>query len=540
MVKKNTFAKERKNNLWPFLIFLFGVGLGIAGYTAYDFMKTEPIDISPNLNSSSINDTIEFTHAHKLTINDKEIGIGKKFVLAEDLFKQGNNTIELQRVSFWGIKGISKPTSVSVDTLINKVKFVKNPPKKVFNLASIDVSIEKDKEDSLLVNQKSVQAKDNKITLQLNQGENKFDINTQDNVGNKSEVEQLSIFNEKNPKYKEVVCDKVKFYLNSEKVQIGLSGVEGRPEVTNESDEYFAEVNKTSGKCTSPNSNYTIQLLNTKAGCWNCGGGFSEYITIGKSVEVLNIPKPETKEINPSILKAEDYTTETGIIGRLTKLKTFGDDKLQSHEFRFVINNEEYIVSSGVIKDEQISEDFMEILNSLSLVDPNDEQNIKVNENISPKKYSFSEGTFSIQANGDWRVERGQLGLRGDYKTETLTFTKGQFTITVDKYLNEVGVCGAVADLVPIEKYKLINIDGLELYIPQYTKILPREPGITDGLISSVFQKDKNGNFDCVYEAGDNKYEIRMYHSDQNRQQSELDAKMEKEVNELLQTIKWK
>jgi hypothetical protein len=537
-MSKNNSTIASKNYTWILLVLLLIIGLFCLGYFASEFMNTETEWLPNTISSNSPNQLVEFKHAHKLTINDKEIGIGKKFDLTQDLFTQGTNKIEVKRVSKWGLEGSKKSSTIFVDTSINNVKFAKYPPEKVFNLSNIELDIAKDQGDKLLLNGSQTETAEKKINLPLKSGENKFTLQTQDNLGNSSEVEEIYIFNETNPKYKEITCDKVKFYLDSNKVQIGVSGVKDRPEVTNESDEFFAEFNQPTGKCIEANSSYSIQPLNQFAECWNCGGGITQYITLGKSSEVLNQAKVETKEINPNIIESvQEYTTETGITGSLIKSKSPLNDMLQEYKFRFTINNDEYVLSSSSIDDETMKADFVDILNSLTLVNPADDQTLKFNNDQKQQEYSFTEGEFSIQTNSDWRVERGKLDNRGDYKTETLTLSKSLYTITIDKYFNEDGGCGAVADIIPIENYQQVTIDGLELYVPQYTKIKPVQSQIGG---SSVYQKNPTGDYDCVYEAGGEKYEIRVFTDNYSGQTTKVDALMEQEVNEILQSIKWK
>jgi hypothetical protein len=526
------------------LAILLSMVLGVVGgYLLYNFLQTEDIILPTQLTSQNKLENINLKHAHKLTINDKEIGIGKNFVLNDSYFNEGKNTVILQRVSFEKLKSFENKYFILADRLVNEPRILKKQLEVVINQSKVSIPIEKDAQDILIVNDTQVEVTNDKIDLKLNPGENTFIIKTQDPNKNISKATEIKIINDTDQKWKTYSCSGFKFSLDSTKNQVGFSGVNGR----SESQPSFVSFNNPEDKCKRVAEPIEIFPVNQNAPCWNCDY-VVRYISANKSNTVINRPTIEDSKNYPYVKEAEVYTTKSGITGDLLKTTTSntviknGVEIIEDYNqfiFTFLINDEEYNITGNNSISNNVESDFMSLIDTVLPLNIEDKQENNHTYITSKEDFSMLEkNSFKITAVSDWKVEVRKVENKEFPTYSIMELKKGTYKLYIQQTPSRESLCGLVEEYLEVEKFKQIEIDGLLLSVPQVTLTKSSQFGPGNFNDKVYFLKgDKVAS--CDFGSKGFNYMISITMSDAGKPVSEFDEEMELEINEILKSIKW-
>ncbi|MGL4758375.1 MAG: hypothetical protein ACRCXZ_03500, partial [Patescibacteria group bacterium] len=430
---------------------------------------------------------------------------------------------------------------VFVDRAINNPEFSRAIPEQVFNQKSIILPVTVENGDTLLVNEKQVKIENNSINLKLDADKNEFNIQSQDQYGNTSLPKSIIITNNTDPKWKEYTCGSLKYYLDSTKLQHGYSGVEDRPEFEQGKDEEFSRINSFGSLCNEGSISSAIYPLNSKAGCWNCGGNYS-YINVTKNSRLLNRPDIKQSIDYPYITEAKEYITKSGITGDLIKktleLESGEKDKTIKNStiiFTFSINEEEYVINATERSNSEWEDDFMSVIDTLTLTKPTDKQDNSYSKTAESKTYSFTqESPFEISANSDWKVYESKGELEG-YKS--LNLNKGTYTIRIDQFTSEKNGNGISKSEVEISKTKQMKIGDLDVLVPLVSKVKPIASAAGAFNFDVLFEESDGYTNELT--SGDYNYSVIVYNDDSMNSPTKFDTEIEKEILEILESIKW-
>lgn len=343
------------------------------------------------------------------------------------------------------------------------------------------------------------------------------------------------------------------YSLDTDHLQIGYSGVENRPEVTNLSDKYFAEAN--AAVCSTESIRVPIYPAGSKALCWNCDGGYS-YIYVIKSDKIINRPSPEVLANNPYVVSAREYTTKSGLTGdfikRIKDQTTYLKNPIQSQvtllSFAFVIGENEYVVyGSGNDYNPQlanIEKDFIAFIDHIYLTN---DDNPQVNDHTVTPLYNTyiakENGDFEISYPVTWKVITKKLpNPSASYPGDSVSYnlTNGDYTINiVQSETGKAGYCAGVLEEDEEKVYSKVTIDSVDLAIPLVTKT-KAQSGIGFGTSVYRIEIKPTGKIGyCTFAAGKNDYTINVYSYEQGIPVNAFDQASEKEIVEILKSIKW-
>jgi hypothetical protein len=540
--------------IWTFVAFVI-IGLGAPGTSLFlkSYLKTEDATLPQVINSTIMYPNLEFKKAHKIKINNQEKAIFRSYQIQPTDLKEGENIINISRKSLFGLSGPEKSYTVFVDRIKPEIKLSGTIPQEVINTSDILVPIDSPGADNYFVNDSPANLVNGNVSARLQEGENTIRVSSQDTYGNRSKPLEIKIINDKNQKWQQNACGEFIYTLNAERLQIGYSGVENRPEITNQSDTYFAQAN--TPVCSSDRVYVPMYPLGSKALCWNCDGGYS-YINISKSDNIINRPSAEVFVGHPNVVSAGEYTTKSGIVGDLIKKvkdqTVYRENPIQtkvtSLSFAFLIDDNEYVVSgSGSDYNPQLAnveKDFMEVIDHLYLTN---REKIQENKHVTTqgyKSYIAKEGgDFEISYPVSWKVttKKAQAtNVDGSVDRVYYNLTNGEYAINITQ--TEVGKSGYCAGLFSEDEEKVYSdmvIDGVSLSVPLVTKT-KFQGGIGFGTNVYRIESKSSGKVGyCTFTAGKGDYMINVYTSERGTPVNSFDETGEKEIIEILKSIKW-
>lgn len=524
-------------------------------------LQAQNTSLPNSINSKTPNPYVSFDKTHKISINGSQKAIWKSYQFKSSDFIEGQNIITIERHSIFGIHGFSRDYSVFVDRVSPKLELISNIPQEVINQTSIDIYPQQEIGSILYYNGTTMDLKDKKVSINLKSGLNTGKLSLVDRYQNSSEILDFSINNLTQTKYKLNKCDKFSYALDMTQLQIGYSGVEGKPEITNESDIYFGEANL--AKCDIGEIRIPIYPIGFKANCWNCDKT-DNYINITNIQKTVNRPTLENQLRYPNIARAEEYISKSGIVGDLVKKinpsEKIVDEKtintLQvSLTYDFSIGEKQYQVSGLVNTNDpkyaNFEQDFMFVIDHIYLADLSISQKNPHSDLELPglfKVEEFSGLQFKYQP--DWKVTY-QLNkdnglIKGSNKlkaqSNTVLLEKGAYSVNISQSLKDkLGVCNYPID---VEKTKMYYnekfIDGIKLQIPLLTQIKsqPDSLGLDKAIVINQNQYGAT-TANCIFTAGVYDYSIVINGYDKGKPVTAFDEEIEGEIINMISSIKW-
>jgi hypothetical protein len=542
-----------------FIIFIGGALLGVGSmYLLFETIKTESITLPTKLNSTDIAPNIFLKKVHNISINGKNKAVWNSYQTKFADFVEGENTITIQRESKFGLKGAISEYSINVDRIAPILKITYNQPTELVNQSSVDIEIEQEPKSEIYVGDMYTILVNGKVNIPLQPGENTPDIRIKDEFGNLTKNQDFKITNLTGGQYQQSSCGDLIYTIDTSKVQLGYSGVENRPEVTNETDKYFAQAN--TAQCQTNSTKVPVYPLGSKAYCWNCDGGYS-YISLTNQPNILNRPKVEKELVYPNVVKALEYDTKSGIKGDLvTQQQDINytienvpkQRKLQTFSFEFIHKETTYkVFASGDInlpKFANLEQDFMFFIDHLYTFGLNKiESNNHVDGSETKEFNDSSFGGMKLNYQSDWKLSlikgNDYLPINGRPfdPSNILIAEKGVYSVSIfQTEKNKGGYCGLTFEDSNKKYYTEKEIDGQKLQIPLATVLKTQLGQGGDNNVIQVKQNE-NGLFvgNCKFTIGNFDYLISVLGGDKGKNVTEFDIKVEKEILDLLSSIKW-
>jgi hypothetical protein len=538
------------------VITFFVVGVYIFMITVLD---SQSVTLPTLLNTKSAYPSITFNKAHKITINGSTKAVWNSYQFQEEDFEEGQNVISIERQSLFGVHGFNKDYSIFVDRVSPKLELISNIPQEVINQSSIDIYLQQEIGATLLYGDKKIEPKDKKINIPLKSGINTGKLSTIDRYQNVSKVVDFSINNLTQTKYKINKCDKFSYALDTSQLQIGYSGVEGRPEITNESDIYFGQANL--AKCDGSEIKVPIYPVGFKASCWNCDKK-DNYITISNLQKVVNRPFPENQLKYPYVSKASEYLGKSGIVGDLIKKinpsEITTDGKVTSVlqvwlGYDFSIGEKQYqVTGSADINDPKFTnfeQDFMFVIDHLYLTDlAVPQKNVhsdlkqqgifKVDEFVGLQFKYDPEWKISYQINKDNGLVKG---TKLKSLTNEVLLEKGAYSMIITQSLKDkIGTCSNPFNIEDKKYYNEKLIDGVKLLIPLITqnKIEIGNANRDKALVVTENQYGATvGN--CIFNSGVYDYKVTINGYDKGKPVTTFDEMIEGEIINIISSVTW-
>jgi hypothetical protein len=542
-----------KKILFAITILIFGVLLGFgAMWLAFDSIKTESINLPNKLNSTASNPIISFKKTHKISINGQQKSIWNSYQTQSSDFVEGRNVISVQRESKFGLKGIQAEYIINVDRIAPELKIGYTKSNELVNQKNVTLQIDQELRSEIYLGDKIITADDGKIDIPLFPGENIPNISIKDEIGNITKNNNFKIMNLVGEQYQQVVCDDLLYTLDTTKTQIGYSGVDGRPEVTPETDIYFADLNKP--KCSQNKASVSVYPKGAKAICWNCDGGYT-YINLYNTPNIINKPRAEKALDYPNVISASEYTTKSGITGDLVKQikdSSYVRDSVKIEiknliiTFEFSYKGTAYqVVGNANINNTKLinlEQDFMFFIDHLYSSDFEKVPNIIHSEGTDSKEFKDAAfNGFKFNYKLDWKIsiDKDDENRSNDSNVRVasnrIIASKGPYTVYIQQTAkNGIGTCGTLFDDETKKSYKEIDIDGEKLQMPF---------SANNSFNTFVLKEYKNeigaivGK--CNLTIGDYDYQLTVYTGNLTNDKTKFDLQTSKELFELLDSIKW-
>jgi hypothetical protein len=533
------------------------LGFG-AMWVAFDSVKIENTSLPDKLNSTTPNPLISFKKTHKITINGQQKSIWNSYQTLASDFIEGRNIITVQRESKFGLKGVQVEYVINVDRVAPELKIGYNKSNELINQKNISLQIDQEPRSEIYLDDKIIKATEGKITVPLSSGENKPDISIKDEFGNITKNNNFNVTNIVGEQYQQATCGDLLYTLDTSKTQIGYSGVEGRPEITSQTDTYFADFNK--NKCSQGQTFLSVYPKGAQALCWNCDGGYT-YINLYNTPSIVNKPNASKALEYPNVVSASEYTTKSGISGDLVKqIKDFGYTvnnqqiyvKNLTITFEFMYKNTTYqVVGNSNINNPKLAnlvQDFIFFIDHLYSADLEKAPNIQHSDGVDLKEFkdaSFNGLKFNYQT--DWKVVTSK-NVEDTYddsnsrvNSSTIIASKGPYSVSIQQVeKDKIGTCETLFDDENIKYYKELNIDGEKLQVPiaSLNKIIVGN--VVNDFVLRLY-KNKNDTLvgGCNLAIGKYDYRVAVGGGDRTTALTNFDIQASKELLELLNSIKW-
>ncbi|MBC7472129.1 MAG: hypothetical protein H7196_02600 [candidate division SR1 bacterium] len=541
------------------LLCIAAVTLAIYAFMVFG-LQSQNVSLPNIINNKAPNPYISFDKTHKISINGTQKAIWKSYQFKSSDFTEGQNIISIERQSIFGIHGFSKNYTVFVDRVAPELKLIANIPQEVINQNSIDIYLQQEIGTTIYYNDVKADFKDKKLSVNLKSGLNRSKLSVVDRYQNSSKVFDFSVNNLNQTKYKLSKCDKFSYTLDTTQQQIGYSGVEGKSEITNESDIYFGDINL--AKCDSSEIKVPIYPLGYKANCWNCDKT-DTYINITNTQKTVNRPTLENQLKYPNISKAEEYTGKSGIKGDLLKKINLSEKTVDGKTvsilqvfltYDFLIGEKQYQVSGSVnINDPKMTnfeQDFMFVIDHIYLADPSDPHENFHSDLKLPGLFKIEEfNGLEFKYQPDWKVtyqlkkDNGLLkGSKLKAQNNIVVLEKGGYSVTILQSLkDQLGVCNNPIDLEKVKtNYNEKFIDGIKLLVPLVTKIKTQPSGSVFNKALVVNQNQYGAStVNCIFTAGVYDYSITINIYDDSKPVISFDEEIEGEIINMISSIKW-
>jgi hypothetical protein len=537
-------------------IIFFIVGVYIVMVT---ILQSQSVSFPALINSKSEYPALSFTKAHKISVNGSPKAIWNSYQFKAEDFEEGQNIISIERQSLFGVHGFTKDYSIFIDRVDPQLELISNIPQEVINQTSTDIYLQQEVGATLFYGDVKIEAKDKKINIPLKSGINNGRLKTIDRYQNISKTVDFSINNLTQTKYKTNKCDKFAYTLDTSQLQLGYSGVEGKPEITNESDIYFGEANL--AKCDGSETRVPIFPLGFKASCWNCENKDS-YITITNNQKIVNRPTPDNQLKYPNIAKSSEYISKSGIIGDLVKKINLSEkttDGIVSSilqvtlNYDFTINEKLFQVSgSANINDPKYAnfeQDFMFVIDHIYPTDLSIAQKNPHSELKLPGQFKVDDFVgLQFKYEPDWKVsyqvkkDNGFItGTKLKSQSNIVLLEKGAYSMTISQSLKDKqGTCSNPFELESKRNYSEKFIDGIKLLIPLVSK---NKSKIGNNPTNKVLVVSENQYgvtvANCIFTSGVYDYSITINGYDIGKPVTSFDEMIEGEIINIISSISW-
>jgi hypothetical protein len=545
------------------VLLLLIIGFAVVGvYTMLlTILNAQTIYVPAVINSDTQYPLLIFSKSHSVNINGKQKAVWNSYQITQKDLVEGVNTIMVQRQTTLGIRGLEKVYKVFVDRTSPKLELVSLIPQEVVGLYELDIYLNQEEYSKLFYNDFKLDPKDKKVTIPLKAGFNigKFtSVDTNQNISKPLEVVINNIFE---TRYKYTKCNQIGIALDTNQLQIGYSSLEGKAEITNENNPEFAKLNLP--QCESKSdTQISILPVGAKAKCLKCNDN-NEYITISNTKGILNRPPILDQLKYPNVVKSNEYISKSGLIGDFIKKRTNfdladKDGKVNpisevSLSYEFIIDGEPFEIAGTEDTNNPINAnfeaDFMSVVDHVYITNRSQDQNNGHTDNQQLQQFKVNDFLgLQFQYQPDWKVsyELEKVGPEiSDKKTQNVSnivvLEKGAYTIEIIQSLKDKG--GQCSDPYKPETKKYYTerfIDGVKLLVPLVTQTKSQK--IFDKDINLiVVGQDQYGNTvaNCLFKVGQYDYRITISTDDKDKPLNDFDKSIEKEIIELLTSIKW-
>jgi hypothetical protein len=234
-----SFIKNNKILVLAIAILTVVVGIGVSIFLVkpkitLQTVKTEETKLANTETKIGLNtkeQKIVFDKPHKLSLNGKNLGINKEFILKMDDFQEGQNQLQIT-----GADVIGPVTLLSKDTKNFEVVADKTAPELLLDQANpgfvllnkeLSIKIKQEPGTKILVNDVEAKpsAKDpNTIDIPVIDGQNDVRIVSRDDFQNDSKPVNLTFQALVKDGWEKLQCGKFIFPINSNDLQVGFSG----------------------------------------------------------------------------------------------------------------------------------------------------------------------------------------------------------------------------------------------------------------------------------------------------------------------------
>jgi hypothetical protein len=258
---------------------------------------------------------------------------------------------------------------------------------------NLELKIEMENGADLILNQETLKPTENGLfVFALKDGENKLDLIVKDKAGNESEITTIQTNNFLKSSYTKLECLEISFAINSQRTQVGFSGVNVSPYSKQMTNEIISETQKFRCEGLFSNKNlendlsyYSLDFYpkGSKLGCLACGGG-----SPGTYIDIFNKDLDKFPRNKLNKIESNEIITKNGTKGLLTKYELkysspgYGDFEYKTEEFEFDYKGQKLILrkqkaseatlltqfsSKGPDYYQHLDSDFQDILDTLVL-----------------------------------------------------------------------------------------------------------------------------------------------------------------------------
>jgi hypothetical protein len=443
-------------------------------------------------------------------------------------------------------------------------------PTQVYNQDNIKF---KTLNEKVIINNQEYKNDGGMIKYPLKAGKNEINIQAINSWGKKGAIKSYIIENIKN-EWNNATCNGLQFILNTDQLQYGYNGIVDDNNPANQIRYDDIKKNDTLYKslkqfnCTSDGlqlkTHATIYPKDTKANCWNCDGN-NDYINITSTPKLINSPAPEIIDDSGNLRKESIYSSKSGIEYRLSEVKA-PDSSSLNYNAQFDFNSRNYEISGKVFskeKQDAFIANFFTVLDNIYIM--NQDSNYSLEINKDKKTLTFNDvnaASFQFNYPSKWEllgyyqptVKIDNVDSKPVYN---INLQKGdyQISMTLNSKDSPITIGASIANTEDI-KYEKIEVEGKKIEVPKAFNIPPA--GIYNTSSSDFVRVDENKpievngkpgkSYTGVIETNNKKVVISLRYigldykiqdGDAVRNTSSLDDNNNKEILDIIKSIKW-